>query len=92
MVRHYKSKRTRKTYSKETLEKAKELLNEGKSPRAIAHELKIEKMYLNRYVKKLLTNDPICKSAWHLPALPNELEVELANHLKKKIWQRTDLR
>lgn len=39
-------------------------------------------MYLNRYVKKLLTNDPNRKSAGHQPALPNELEVELANHLK----------
>lgn len=79
MVRNYKPKGTRKKYSKETLDKAVQLKNEGKSLRAVSSELNMDKMYLQRYLKKI--NNPNHKAPGHEPALTNDVEEKLANHL-----------
>lgn len=85
MVRHYKTKGTRKKYSQELLDQAKKMIVEGKSLRKVAIELKIEKMFLSRYMSKQHSPDDASikkPKAGHKPALSEEAEATLAEHLR----------
>lgn len=84
MVRHYISKGTRTVYPQTLLDRAKKMIDEGQSLRKVAKDLKIEKMFLCRYMKKTENHTGIntTNRVGHKKALPEETEASLAENLK----------
>lgn len=59
MVRTYKSKGTRKQHTQVLLDQAMEMLRKGSSVLKVSKELKIQRNFLIRYIKKHALNRPV---------------------------------
>lgn len=84
MVNKYKSKGTRRVLSTEIRETLIKLKNQGMSFRKIAQTLKLDAMFVFRFVKKMELEEAgeKRKKPGHPTVLQPKQEEELANHLK----------